>query len=102
MNANRDELLLLVRNQMHDIPGQTGFSPYEICYGRRRPLKVLPYKPPIITEDAVRFFDSMERTREKIAEQLNHLHQSATDYVNSKRSRKQVYKEGEKGGTSDP
>ncbi len=38
----------------------------------------------------------MEQTREKIAEQLNHLHQSAADYVNSKRSRKQVYKEGEK------
>jgi hypothetical protein len=96
MNANWVELLPLVRNQMHDIPGQTGLSPYEIVYGRRRPLKGLPYKPPIIAEDAVRFFDRMEQTREKIAEQLNHLHQSAADYVNSKRSRKQAYKEGEK------
>jgi hypothetical protein len=36
MNANWVELLPLVRNQMHDIPGQTGLSTYEIVYGRKK------------------------------------------------------------------
>jgi hypothetical protein len=54
---------------MHDIPGQIGLSPYEIVYGRRRPLKGVPYTPTKIADDAVRFFDHMKQTQEKIAEQ---------------------------------
>ncbi len=46
-HANWVELLPLIRQHMHDIPGPTGLSLYEIVYGRQRPMKGLPYKPPI-------------------------------------------------------
>ena len=94
--ANWVELLPLVRHQMHDIPGPTGLSPYEIVYGRERPMKGLPYSPPKEAEDAVKFFERMEKLREMVAKYLNHLHRRATDYVNRKRLDKPVFKVGEK------
>jgi hypothetical protein len=55
------ELLPVVRQRMHDVPGPTGITPYEIVYGRHTPLKGLPYKPPTEVDDAVRFFVRMEK-----------------------------------------
>jgi len=90
--ANWVELLPLVRQHMHDIPGPTGLTPYEIVYGRERPMKGLPYTPPREAEDAIRFFDRMEKLREKVAKHLNHLHERAAEYINKKRQEKPIYK----------
>ena len=93
--ANWVEMLPVVRQHMHDVPGPTGLTPYEIVYGRHRPLKGLPYKPPTEAEDAVRFFERMEKLRARVAEQLNYLHERAASYINRKRAEKPVYKEGD-------
>jgi len=95
-HANWVELLPLVRQHMHDIPGPTGLSPYEIVYGRQRPMKGLPYKPPIEAEDATRFFSRMEKLMAKVAEQLNEMHKKAAEYINEKRKNKSIYGVGEK------
>ena len=42
------------------MPGVSGLSPYEIVYGRRRPLAGLPNEVPRVCEDAVEFFKKME------------------------------------------
>ena len=39
-------LLPKVVNFYHDTPSELGFSPYQIVFGRDRPLANLPYTPP--------------------------------------------------------
>ena len=48
----------------HDMPRVSGLSPYEIVYGRQRPLAGLPYEVPRVCEDAVEFFKRMEELDE--------------------------------------
>jgi hypothetical protein len=45
-----------VLDRIHDIPGETGLSPYQILFGRDRPLINIPYQPPRECEDAQQFF----------------------------------------------
>ena len=50
------EALPLVVDRIHDLVGETGYSPYEIVFGRSRPLGNLPYRPERFCEDAQQFF----------------------------------------------
>ena len=55
------EMIPHVLRKYHDMPGVSGLSPYEIVYGRQRPLAGLPYSTPKGSEDAIEFFKRMER-----------------------------------------
>ncbi len=50
------ESLLAVIYRIHDIPGVTGLSPYQILFGWDRPLANIPYQNPRECEDAQQFF----------------------------------------------
>ena len=47
--------------RQNDAKGQAGLSPYEILFGRPRPLASMPYVPPHICEDAKAFFARMKK-----------------------------------------
>jgi transposase InsO family protein len=69
------EALPRVLDRIHDTPGETGFSPYEILFGRQRPLANLPYEPPRECEDAKEFFKRMARMDQEVADRLNKEHE---------------------------
>ena len=51
------EALPIMLRQYHDSVGESGFSPYEIVFGRYRNLPGIPQKPPEGSEDALVFLD---------------------------------------------
>jgi len=67
------ELLPTVLRVIHDTPGESGLSPYEIVFGRHRPLASLPYRPLRQAEDAVEFFERVEEMRKKVADKMKTL-----------------------------
>ena len=71
--------------QLHDVPGQCGLSPYEVLYGRHRPYAGVPYDPPRRLEDAVAFFDRQRHVDTKVAQALNALHDVKAAQVNKSR-----------------
>ena len=72
--VNWVEALPRVLDRYHDIPGVSGLSPYEILFGRPRPLANRPYSPPVDCEDAKSFFKRMWAQDQKVAKILNDLH----------------------------
>ena len=46
------ELLPRVLNVIHDTPGESGLSPYQILFGRDRHTANIPYRPPRECEDS--------------------------------------------------
>ena len=54
--VNWVETLPRVLDRIHDLPGETGFTPSEILFGRHRPLSGLPLPIPHVCEDALQFF----------------------------------------------
>jgi hypothetical protein len=79
------EALPQVLDRIHDVKGETGYSPYEILFGRVRPLAGIPYTPPKECEDAQQFFKRMEFIDKKVSKILNHIHQVQSNRVNQTR-----------------
>ena len=50
------ELFPPVLDRIHDTPGEGGLSPYQILFGRDRPLGNTPYQPIHECEDSTVFF----------------------------------------------
>ena len=50
------DVLPQILDRIHDTPEEAGLSPYQILFGRERPLAGVPYKPPVECEDALAFF----------------------------------------------
>jgi len=67
------ELLPMALRVIHDTPGESGLSPYEIVFGRHRPMAALPYRPIREAESATEFFGRVESLREQVANKLNDL-----------------------------
>ena len=53
------EALPQVLDKIHDTKGEGGLSPYEILFGRTRPLAGVPYHPPKECENSKEFFTRM-------------------------------------------
>jgi hypothetical protein len=81
-NVNWVHVLPRVVNLIHDVEGETGLSPYQIVFGRDRPLANLPYNPPRECEDAVKFFDRQREVDEKVAKFLNERHARREESLN--------------------
>jgi hypothetical protein len=79
------EALPRVLDRIHDVKGESGYSPYEILFGRERPLAGCPYSPPKECEDAIVFFQHMREIDEKVATELNRKHRVEESRVNATR-----------------
>ena len=71
--------------QLHDVPGPSGLSPYQVLYGRDRPYAGVPYEPPHVWPDAVAFFEKQRDIDEKVSRVLNDLHTERARQVNEDR-----------------
>ena len=49
------DVLPQILHRIPDTPGEAGLSPYQILFGRERPLAAVPYQPPVECEDAQAF-----------------------------------------------
>ena len=65
------EALPMVLRQYHDAVGESGYSPYEIVFGRYRNLPGVPQLMPEGCEDVAEFFARQERVQYRVAEMLN-------------------------------
>jgi hypothetical protein len=79
------EALPQTLDRIHDVKGESGLSPYEILFGRERPLGGVPYEPPKECEDAQQFFKRMKEIDEKVAMVLNHTHEVQARRINQGR-----------------
>ena len=85
------EMISHVPRKYHDMPGVSGLSPYEIVYGRQRPLAGLPYSIPKVSEDVVEFFKIMESMDKRVARKLNEEHERRVSKINQSRKEKPLY-----------
>ncbi len=95
-HVNWVEVLPCVLDRLHDVVGESGFSPYEILFGRQRPIGNLPFTPTSMCEDAQTFFSRMREMDQKVAKNLNDLHLKRSSYQNSKVAEKDSFKIGDK------
>jgi hypothetical protein len=89
------ELLPAALDRIHDTPGESGLSPYQIVFGRDRPLANKPYEPPRECEDAQQFFEKMKRIDKQVADKLNEIHKKEVDKVNLTREELTPFKVGD-------
>jgi hypothetical protein len=68
------DLLPKMVDRLHDIQGESGFSPYQLVFGRERPMQGLPFGIAHACEDARFFMQRMAKLRAKAAEILNKKH----------------------------
>ena len=87
--------------QIHDSPGESGLSPYQILFGRDRNIPNLPYVPPRLCEDAADFFKRMERVDEQVAKTLKDMHDREARRLNKNRSEPPIFAIDSKFGTDD-
>ena len=90
------EVLPQLLDRLHDTPGQSGYSPYEILFGRERPTASLPYDPPRENEDALTFVERQKTIDAKVAQILNEMHEKEAQWVNRHRKPSPSFQVGQK------
>jgi hypothetical protein len=68
------EALPQALDRIHDTPGESGLSPFQILFGRHRPLGGLPYEPLRDCEDSRSFFSRQREIDLVVASKMNNLH----------------------------
>ena len=79
------DLLPRALNIIHDTPGESGLSPYNILFGRERFMANMPYNPPRLCEDAEDFFERMDEIDRRVAEVVNKRHEEEAARINAHR-----------------
>ena len=79
------EALPQVLDRMHDVKGKSGLTPYQILFGRDRPLAGIPYTPPRECDDAVQFHKRMAEVDRQVADVLNRTHTMQAKRINQER-----------------
>jgi hypothetical protein len=74
-----------VVDRIHDSPGEGGYTPYQIIFGRDRPLGGVPYIPSRSSEDAQEFVKRVKEVEQAVAQTLNQKHQKQAEQVNKGR-----------------
>ena len=72
-------------DRIHDTLGEAGLSPYQILFGRERPLAGVPYQPPVECEDAQAFLERQKVVDRVVARLLNEKHLKKEVWVNQNR-----------------
>ena len=79
------DILLQILDRIHDTPREAGLSPYQILFGRERPLAGVPYQPPVECENAQAFFERQKVVDRVVARLLNEKHPKKEVWVNQNR-----------------
>jgi hypothetical protein len=82
--------------KLNSAKGQAGISPYEILFGRPRPLANQPYEPPESCEDAHEFFARMKSQDEKIQRILTNLHNAQAERASQGTGTWELFSPGDK------
>lgn len=93
---NWAESLSVALRNIHDTPGISGFSPYQILFGRDRNIPTLPYEPARECEDAQAFLSRMGEVDAKVARILNETHEKRAQTENSKRVEAEVFEKDQR------
>ena len=80
---------------IHDRPGESGLSPYQILHGRHRPMAGIPHDPVGEAEDAVTYFQRQDEVARKVADWLNRHHEKREQQTNRRRSSMSPLKPGD-------
>ena len=80
---------------LHDVSGPSGFTPYQIVFGRDRNLGGIPRRGSEKGEEAEDFFDRMRQLDREVAGVLDALHQKEKDRVNQDRRASHPYRVGQ-------
>ena len=71
-------------------------TPYQVLYGRDRPMAGVPYELPPRAEDAVAFFERQRKVDQQIAATLNQLHAKQAAQVNRRRKELSEFQLGDR------
>ena len=93
---NWAECLPAALKQIHDTPGISGLSPYQILFGRERNAPNLPYEPPRECEDSQAFLSRMGDIDTRVAQILYETHEKRARCENAKRPDTEVFKPGQR------
>jgi hypothetical protein len=80
----------------HDKAGITGYSPYQIVFGRERNLPGLPYSTPLECMEAQDFLEHMGEMDRTLAQALNQIHDEQKARHNGKQRARPVFKVGDR------
>ena len=94
--VNWVEALPATLRHIHDAPGESGLSPYQIVFGRNRIVGSIPYRPETENEDAHAFFDRMKAIDNQVARVLEQKHTARAARDNVGRPEPREYKPGDK------
>lgn len=89
------EMLPMVVDKLHDVPGITGLSPYEILFGRDRPTANIPFPQQRQCDSALRFFHQQKSKDERVARILNGIHAKAVERYNASQKTPEVFEIGD-------
>jgi len=81
---------------IHDRKGESELSPYEIMFGRLRPLEGVDYEPRKEAQDATDFLVRMRDIHVKVARKLNEVHDREAATANLKRKAHEPFQIGDK------
>jgi hypothetical protein len=90
------EALPAALNHIHNTPGVSGLSPYQILFGREKSLGNIPYTPPRENEDAQNFFARMKEIDERTGRVLNQIHERRAAQENVHRTEPPEFSAGQK------
>ena len=93
--VNWVEALPRILWRYHNLPGESGMSPFHILFGRERSEAGCPYEPLHECEDARKFFLRMENLDQEVARILNQAHQEAQNRINASRVKRPPYQAGD-------
>ena len=96
MHVNWVEALPRVLRIHNDTPNDTGFSPYQILFGRDRNEANIPYEAPNECEGAKAFFSRMEKLDQKIASIYAERHAQVQAQYNRDKREMPPFKVGDK------
>ena len=94
-NGNWVEVLPRILWNYHNIPGESGLSPFQIVFGRDRHEAGIPYEIVQECEGANQFFDRMETLDNWVAKQLETIHRQRLRVINASRTAPTPYKVGD-------
>ena len=89
------EALPRVLRHHHDAVNDTGLSPYQILFGRDRPMGALRRGVSRECEDAQAFMDRMGEVDQLVAKTINTLHYRQADRLNKGRERRPPFQVGD-------
>ena len=79
---------------VNDAPGPAGVSPYQLIFGRPRPMGGIPRPPAAGAERAAEFFFRIQQSQCRVSDVLNQIHKERAKRINAVARNPPVYKVG--------